>query len=54
MTTRLILLMGVSGSGTTTVSTSLARFPGWDFYDADDFHLPAARPGVLDCSSVKE
>ena len=33
--------MGVSGSGKTTVGTSLARELGWQFVDGDDLH-PAA------------
>lgn len=40
MKTRFIILMGVSGSGKTSVGRSLARRLGWDFYDADDFHPP--------------
>jgi gluconokinase len=36
-----IILMGVTGSGKTTIGRGLARELGWDFYDADDFH-PAA------------
>lgn len=36
-----ILLMGVAGSGKTTVGRTLATALGWSFYDADDFH-PAA------------
>jgi gluconokinase len=36
-----IVLMGVSGSGKTTVGQILAEELGWPFYDADDFH-PAA------------
>jgi len=35
------VLMGVSGSGKTTVGRILARDLGWPFYDADDFHPPA-------------
>lgn len=35
-----IILMGVSGSGKTTVGLELARRLGWDFADADDFHPP--------------
>ncbi len=33
-----IVLMGVTASGKTTVGTLLARELGWDFYDADDYH----------------
>src|ERR1700690_1351765 len=36
-----ILVMGVTGSGKTTVGKLLARRLGWIFLDADDFH-PAA------------
>jgi gluconokinase len=35
-----IILMGVTGSGKTTVGQSLADTLGWSFYDADDFHPP--------------
>lgn len=37
----IVVLMGVSGSGKTTVGVELARQLGWDFVDADAFH-PAA------------
>src|SRR5437763_17153709 len=33
-----IVLMGVAGSGKTTVGRELARELGWKFYDGDDFH----------------
>jgi len=36
-----VVLMGVAGSGKTTVGRLLAAELGWKFYDADDFH-PAA------------
>lgn len=36
-----ILLMGVSGAGKTTVGQSLALQMGWEFVDGDDHH-PAA------------
>jgi gluconokinase len=34
----IIITMGVSGSGKTTVGRLLADRLGWRFYDADDFH----------------
>lgn len=37
----IIVLMGVSGSGKTTVGKLLANQLGWDFVEADDFHPPA-------------
>ena len=36
-----VVLMGVAGSGKTTVGRRLAGELGWKFYDADDFHPPA-------------
>jgi gluconokinase len=36
-----VVLMGVSGSGKTTVGKELADQLGWSFVDADDYH-PAA------------
>lgn len=38
MNTRFIIVMGVSGSGKTSIGSLLAEHLGWDFYDADDFH----------------
>ncbi len=37
----LLLLMGVTASGKTTVGRLLADKLGWPFYDGDDFHPPA-------------
>jgi len=34
------LVMGVTGSGKTTIGTLLSAAMGWPFYDADDFHSP--------------
>jgi gluconokinase len=36
-----LILMGVVGSGKTTVGELLANKLGWQFADADDFHPPA-------------
>ena len=35
-----ILVMGVTGSGKTTVGKLLAERQKWEFADADDFHSP--------------
>jgi gluconokinase len=37
----IVIVMGVTGSGKTTVGTLLAKRLGWDFLDADDFHSAA-------------
>jgi gluconokinase len=37
----IIVLMGVTGSGKTTVGKLLSAELGWNYYDADDFHSPA-------------
>ena len=36
-----IILMGVAGSGKTTIGRALAEALGWQFHDADDFHSSA-------------
>jgi gluconokinase len=36
-----VIIMGVSGSGKTTIGKRLAAELGWRFLDADDFHSPA-------------
>lgn len=38
----IIIVMGVSGSGKSSVGQTLARKLGWDFCDADSFHSTAA------------
>jgi gluconokinase len=35
-----LIVMGVSGSGKTTIGSRLAEDLGWFFLDADDFHSP--------------
>jgi carbohydrate kinase (thermoresistant glucokinase family) len=40
--TRLLLLMGVSGSGKTTVGEIVAGRLGWAYAEADAFHSPAS------------
>lgn len=36
-----VVVMGVAGSGKTTIGRLLAARLGWPFYDADDYHPPA-------------
>lgn len=38
---RVIVVMGVSGVGKTTIGKRLAKELGWSFFDADDFHPEA-------------
>lgn len=35
------IVMGVAGSGKTTIGKLLAEEVGWAFYEGDDFHPPA-------------
>ncbi|MCC3406736.1 MAG: gluconokinase [Microcoleus sp. PH2017_10_PVI_O_A] len=37
----IVMVMGVSGSGKTTVGKLLAQSLHWEFSDADEFHPPA-------------
>jgi gluconokinase len=35
---RIVLIMGVAGSGKTTIGQAVARELGWPYFEADDFH----------------
>jgi len=37
----ILIVMGVAGSGKSTIGQQLADRLGWPFYDGDDFHPPA-------------
>ena len=37
----ILVVMGVCGSGKTTIGEALAQALGWPFFDADDFHPEA-------------
>ena len=39
--TRVVVLMGVTGSGKTTIGRLLSQELRWKYYDADDFHPSA-------------
>jgi gluconokinase len=39
----IVLIMGVSGSGKTTIGQLLADTLHWEFFDADSFHSPSNR-----------
>jgi gluconokinase len=41
--TQIIIMMGVAGSGKTTIGALLAHELGWEFYDGDDFHSESNR-----------
>ncbi|MCP9448397.1 MAG: gluconokinase, GntK/IdnK-type, partial [Nitrospira sp.] len=43
----IILVMGVSGSGETTIGRLLAEQVGWCFADADDFHSAENRDKLM-------
>ncbi|KEF35587.1 carbohydrate kinase [Deinococcus sp. RL] len=38
-----LVVMGVAGSGKTTLGRELSARTGWPFLDGDDFHTPDAR-----------
>ena len=40
---QILLVMGVAGSGKTTVGRATATALGWQYFEADDFHSPANR-----------
>lgn len=42
----IVIVMGVVGSGKTTVGRLLAEELGWGFADADDFHSPANKEKI--------
>jgi gluconokinase len=37
----ILIVMGVSGSGKSTIASALAHMTGWTFAEGDDFHSPA-------------
>jgi len=37
----IVVVMGVTGAGKTTIGVLLARRLGWEFADADSFHSTA-------------
>jgi gluconokinase len=41
-----LLIMGVAGSGKSTLGLALAQAVGWRFLDADDFHTDASKDKI--------
>jgi gluconokinase len=41
-----VMVMGVTGSGKTTVGGLLAKHLGWEFADADDFHSASSKEKI--------
>ena len=41
-----VVVMGVTGSGKTTIGSMLASRLGWEFADADDFHSAANKEKI--------
>ncbi|HTA85062.1 MAG TPA: gluconokinase [Silvibacterium sp.] len=39
----IVILMGVSGSGKSTIANALAELTGWKFAEGDDYHSEANR-----------
>jgi gluconokinase len=39
----IVIVMGVSGAGKTTVGRALAEALGWEFHDGDELHSEAAK-----------
>jgi gluconokinase len=37
----ILIIMGVSGAGKSTIGQRLAEVLGWPFFEGDDFHSPA-------------
>ena len=42
----IVVVMGVTGSGKTTIGVLLAQRLGWEFVDADSFHSPANKEKI--------
>jgi gluconokinase len=54
MPTRLILVMGVSGTGKSTIAQSLAQQLNYTFLDADDFHSDEAKKMMADGQAIND
>ncbi|NXP14852.1 GNTK gluconokinase, partial [Thinocorus orbignyianus] len=50
----LVVVMGVSGCGKTTVGSRLAAKLGWKFYDADDYHSPENKKKMVEGTPLND
>ena len=51
---RALIVMGVSGSGKTSLGARLAAQLGWPFLDGDAFHTPAARARMAEGQGLSD
>lgn len=54
MPKRLILVMGVSGTGKSTIAQSLAQQLNYTYLDADDFHSDEAKKMMTDGQAIND
>ena len=49
-----IIMMGVSGSGKTTIGLALSSALDWSFFDGDDFHSPENLKKMSQCIPLRD
>ncbi len=50
----IIVLIGIAGSGKSTVGAALAEALGWQFYDGDEFHPEANREKIVSGTPLRD
>lgn len=54
MSTHLVLIMGISGTGKSTVAKALAKRLGYHYLDADDFHSELAKTMMANGQAITD